>query len=283
MTGFCVLASYQNLSVLILKCLPIFTSSSTIEMINSSMIIFQPTRKPERNTLRSWLHPPLLALDTCHTTRALPSFQIPFSPPSVCNMAPLVTKLPLVLPPPPMLPPVPLSSTGKRIALSQRQENSFASCSTSKVSASVPITPHIVPTAAPFVVTPVMLHAPACETDLQSILYIHCTPYIALAWSHVLSSCNLSVSFLDLVNDIMFSLPIGNPPLLTSTFIPKNLVSADLYPHLIDNELATETAASRMPGPFTIPQAHTIFHGHFRTSPVGIVEKTPGNGNWRMI
>ena len=38
-----------------------------------------------------------------------------------------------------------------------------------------------------------------------------------------------------------------------------------------------------MSGPYTINQAHTIFRGHFCTSPVGLVEKRPGDGVWRMI
>ena len=38
-----------------------------------------------------------------------------------------------------------------------------------------------------------------------------------------------------------------------------------------------------MSGPFSVDEAHIIFNGHFRTSPVGLVEKVLGNGNWRMI
>ena len=38
-----------------------------------------------------------------------------------------------------------------------------------------------------------------------------------------------------------------------------------------------------MSGPFLVEEAHVIFNGHFRTSPVGLVEKVLGDGNWRMI
>ena len=38
-----------------------------------------------------------------------------------------------------------------------------------------------------------------------------------------------------------------------------------------------------MSGPFTVDDAHWIFKGHFRTSPVGLVEKVAGDSNWRMI
>ena len=97
-------------------------------------------------------------------------------------------------------------------------------------------------------------------------------------WQHY-----LSYEFPNLVNDITFGSPIGNPPPLSRTFLPQNLPSAALYPHLINDELRTETHARRMSGPYTINQAHTIFRGHFRTSPVGLVEKHPGDGVWRMI
>ena len=38
-----------------------------------------------------------------------------------------------------------------------------------------------------------------------------------------------------------------------------------------------------MSRPYSIKEAHIIFDGHFRTSPVGLVEKYLGDGNWRMI
>jgi hypothetical protein len=82
---------------------------------------------------------------------------------------------------------------------------------------------------------------------------------------------------------ITFGSPIGNPPPLLHTFIPKNLTSATLLPDIIENELLNETASGRMTGPFSVEEAHIIFNGHFRTSPVGLVEKVPGDGNWQMI
>src|SRR5882724_8342689 len=38
-----------------------------------------------------------------------------------------------------------------------------------------------------------------------------------------------------------------------------------------------------MSGPFTVSEATEIFGGFFHCSPVGLVEKIPGDGNWRMI
>jgi len=38
-----------------------------------------------------------------------------------------------------------------------------------------------------------------------------------------------------------------------------------------------------MSGPFTTEQASIIFGGPFHSSSVGLVEKVPGYGVWRMI
>jgi len=86
-----------------------------------------------------------------------------------------------------------------------------------------------------------------------------------------------------LVNDIIFGSPIGNPPPLHHTFIPDNLPSTTSLPDIIDHEIASELATNQMSGPFSICQAHTIFRGHFRTSPLSLVEKDPGSEKWRAI
>ena len=41
--------------------------------------------------------------------------------------------------------------------------------------------------------------------------------------------------------------------------------------------------AGHMSDPFTIDEVHVIFDGHFRTPPVGLVEKVPGDRKWQMI
>ena len=66
-------------------------------------------------------------------------------------------------------------------------------------------------------------------------------------------------------------------------FIPKNLPSATLLPEVISNEIAAELSAGHISGPFTLEEAHFIFDGHFRTSPLGLVKKVPGDGKWQMI
>ena len=44
-----------------------------------------------------------------------------------------------------------------------------------------------------------------------------------------------------------------------------------------------ELAANQISGPFTIDEAHTIFCGHFQTSPFSLIKKIPGDGKWQMI
>src|SRR5882672_4068969 len=108
-------------------------------------------------------------------------------------------------------------------------------------------------------------------------------PYNPDAWQAALASAKLLSAFPNLVHDLTYGSPIGNPPLLSKNFLPNNLPSANIHPVLIHQELLSEVSASRMSGPFTISQASIIFGGPFCSSPVGLVEKVPGDGNWPMI
>ena len=146
---------------------------------------------------------------------------------------------------------------------------------------------NLLPTMAP---TPVLSVATlttgrvlAQEIDLHCTLNIHTTPYNPITWNAALASSNLLSHFPNLVHDLTYGSPISNPPPLSKFFLPKNLPSANIHPMLIDQELQTEVSAGRMSGPFTIPQASIIFGGPFRSSPVGLVEKIPGDGTWHMI
>lgn len=58
----------------------------------------------------------------------------------------------------------------------------------------------------------------------------------------------------------------------------------ELNPSFIDNYIAEEVLAGRMSGPYTMEEAYIFFGGHFRTAPLGLVEKAPaGSGKWRMV
>ena len=67
--------------------------------------------------------------------------------------------------------------------------------------------------------------------------------------------------------------PIGNPPPLTSTFIPNNLPTIALNPDFIRSHLTEEISLGRMSGPFSIEEAFQHFGGHFRTAPLGIISE----------
>ena len=67
-------------------------------------------------------------------------------------------------------------------------------------------------TAALSVQTPTTVAAHAPATDLRKVLYIVRTPYITSAWKDALDSSNLTCLFPDLVHDITYGSPIGNPP-----------------------------------------------------------------------
>jgi hypothetical protein len=75
---------------------------------------------------------------------------------------------------------------------------------------------------------------------------------------------------------------VGSPA-LTNTFIPHNMPSANEQSERVDAHFLEELAAARMSGPYTVDEAHLLFHGHFRTAPIGFIERPPGCGKWRMV
>jgi len=85
-----------------------------------------------------------------------------------------------------------------------------------------------VSTLSPCAMTEITLPAAALGTDHASVLYRAITPYKLDDWRWALSSTGLTHSFLNLLHDITYSTPIGNPPPLTHIFIPSNLKSANI-------------------------------------------------------
>jgi len=138
-------------------------------------------------------------------------------------------------------------------------------------------------TPTPYVVTRSMVPTFAPETSLKSILYTHTTPYVPSTWLDTLFTSNLLTSFPNLVHDITYGSPIGNLPALSKCFLPPKLSSANTLPYIIDQELLDEVSAWHMSGPFTLEQASIIFGAPFCSSPMGLVKKVPGDGQWRMI
>ena len=62
-----------------------------------------------------------------------------------------------------------------------------------------------------------------------------------------------------------------------------NLLSANICPDVIDQELVDEVMAGHMLGPFTLSQVMEIFGSFFCCPLVGLVEKIAGDSNWQMI
>jgi hypothetical protein len=118
---------------------------------------------------------------------------------------------------------------------------------------------------------------------LASELYRITTPYKAEGFRIALEENGLTSRYPNIVTDIKQGSPIGNPPQLTHSFIPPNMKSALQHPQIVDEHIAEEVQAGRMSGPFTLNETHIIFKGHFRTSPLGLTEKEPGDGKFRLI
>ena len=115
-----------------------------------------------------------------------------------------------------------------------------------------------------------MAQPSAPEIELCTVLLHTPSPYKPDGWKEALESCNITSLFPILVQDIVYGSPIGNLPPITHTFIPDNL---PFNLGFIAQDIAAKVLAGRMSGPFTISQAHVIFSGHFRTSPLGLVPK----------
>jgi len=153
--------------------------------------------------------------------------------------------------------------------------NIYACSTMSEVSATTRPNPDMLSMHVPCAVTPNMGPRTAPETDFSNILYTVITPYNPQALQLALHEADITLSYPNLIHDLTHGSPIGNPPPLWYTFIPNNLTSANIHPEYITNLITAEVAAGHMDGPFTIEQAHIIYGGHFRTCPLGLVEK-PG-------
>jgi hypothetical protein len=115
----------------------------------------------------------------------------------------------------------------------------------------------------------------ALETD-----YLHITtPYFAEAWVVALNDYNLQCKYPNLVHNMVFGSPIGNPPPLAYTFVPNSLVSANEHSNIVDTHFAQEVAAGRMTGPYLLEEAAVLFHGHFVLPRLGSSKNLQGAEN----
>ncbi|TFY82967.1 hypothetical protein EWM64_g1051 [Hericium alpestre] len=130
-------------------------------------------------------------------------------------------------------------------------------------------------------------YAMTSDTECRRALAIEhlcvITLYIPSAWESALKHAGLSSKYPTLVHNLIYGAPIGNPPLLASTFIPPNMPNALEHPEFIEEHIAEELATGHLSGPFSLSEAFLFFGGHFCTAPLGVVEKEPGSGKWHMI
>ena len=113
-------------------------------------------------------------------------------------------------------------------------------------------------TFAHYVAMQATWHAIAPEIDPSSVLYKHVTPYHPNAWHLALQNTSLFDSFPNLIHDLVHSVPIGNLPPLSYTFIPDNLASANINLVYMDNFLAEEVTSGHMDSPYSFETAHHI-------------------------
>src|SRR6266481_2829719 len=235
--------------------------------------------------LQLQIHLLVCLLATLHTTKVVTPL-LPFATQSLScasDVAIQVTKPPHAVPLPRVTPNAPSSLKGSQAAWLPKTQSKSVCSSMFGDPAKESAWHHTAITSALSAGMLTIPCVPAHEIDLDKVLYIVSIPYIASAWNLALATANLTSQFPKLVHGITYGSPIGNPPPLLHMFIPKNLASADFLPNIIDQELLDETAAGCMSGPFTVSEASCIFCGHFHTAPVGLIEKVPGDGNWRMI
>ena len=122
----------------------------------------------------------------------------------------------------------------------------------------------MLPTAVPSVLIHPTVHPDALAIEVHQVI----TPYKPKAWEEMLLWCNITKKYPNLVHDLTYGSPIGNPPFLTCSFIPKKLHSANDHAEVIYNYLIEEFEAFEMSRGLSIQQAHTFFGSHFWTAPL---------------
>ena len=131
--------------------------------------------------------------------------------------------------------------------------------STSVGLAKTQATPCMVNTHALSVLIPSMHPLHAQEIDLHKVLYKVVTLYIPTTWNQALLNANLTHAYPNLIHELSFGSPIGNPPPINFTFTPKNLSSENIQPEYIMNLINEEIMSGSMDRPFTFQEAHTIY------------------------
>lgn len=107
------------------------------------------------------------------------------------------------------------------------------------------------------------------------------SPLDADNWESTIKSLGL-VKWSSIPNKLRFGFSIGNLSPILHTDIPPNHPSASLHPEPVKHDILSEVKVGRMAGPFTTAALEHLV-GCFRTSPLGVVEKSGSPGKLRII
>ncbi|CUA71572.1 Dynein heavy chain domain-containing protein 1 [Rhizoctonia solani] len=140
----------------------------------------------------------------------------------------------------------------------------------------------IEPTSAPSAAAAPTLPALAGLNFIGSDPRVVVTPLLVQPWTVALKHAHALPEFNDLLTGIVEGFRIGVHSSLAATTIYPNHLSARSRPDIILNHIAKEVAAGRYTGPFS-PDSLSLLIGHFRASPLGVVDKPSSPGEFHVI
>lgn len=131
------------------------------------------------------------------------------------------------------------------------------------------------PSAGPPVITPAVSGA----SERDRII----TPYRAEVFEAELRKWGIWEAFSYLPTRLRCGFPIGDMEPLTRTFTPENHKGGKEHMDFIEEYVREQVGLGHMTGPYTRTQLEEILGGHFRSSPLSVVEKAGSAGKWRLI
>lgn len=108
------------------------------------------------------------------------------------------------------------------------------------------------------------------------------TPLIADKWEEAIHRAGMQDSSSDVPHGLRAGFRLGTSSVLDSTVVHRNHLSAVKNPSAIENHIQAELAAGRYSGLFTRSDLQARI-GHFRASPLGVVDKPSAPGSLHVI
>jgi hypothetical protein len=108
------------------------------------------------------------------------------------------------------------------------------------------------------------------------------TPLLPEAWTSMLLSLGLLPKFCDIPSGLRYGFRLGTSSSPISTTIHDNHLSAKNNPLAVHKYINDELTNGRYSGPFSLSTLNTLI-GHFRASPLGVVDKSSSPGSFRII